>query len=558
MATISLPGLATGIDTSKIIDQLVAAARVPEKLLQARQAQVNQQSSAFGTLAGDIETLKSALDDLRSAADLRAFSISTSDVGILTAEASSGASEGTHEILIDRLASADRKVNAGLASADTLVGAGTFAYTYNGETRVLQTTASTTLEGLRDMINNDGGNPGVTASLLQYDAGDGHVFHLILGGSNTGADYAIAIDDAQTTLTAFQAGTFTTTQAAQNARLKVDGYPTGADWIERSGNTVDDVLQGVTLHLHATTPDADQPLRLSLSRNTAGLKTKLQTFVADYNNVVTYAQKQTAYDQTTKTAGVLMGEFAVTNILYQLRAPLADRVTGFQDGKDAFTLGGQIGLSLDRAGKLQLDETTLNDALSTDYLGVLSLLGADRTGAADGDNLRFYGAPSTTRPGVYDVKATFADGAIVSAMIKLDGEPESAWRNATIQDGVIIGASGHPEADMQVTGTYSGSGTVQTQVRVRQGLAGRMYDLIDNSLKNSIDLTKKRYQDQVDMLQHDIDNEEERVARIEKQYKAQYARLEQTLTLLQAQFGALNGMYSSSSSSSSSSFSSQD
>jgi flagellar hook-associated protein 2 len=556
VATISLPGLATGVDTSKIIDQLVAAARLPEQLLQARQAKVNQQSSAFGTLAGDIDTLKSALDDLRSAAGLRAFSISTSDGGMLTAEASSGASEGTHEILIDRLASADRKVNAGLAAADTLVGAGTFAYTYDGQTRVLQTTASTTLEGLRDMINNDGGNPGVTASLLKYDAGDGHVFHLILGGNSTGADYAIAIDDVQTTLTAFQSDTFTTTQAAQNARLKIDGYPSGANWIERSSNTVDDVIQGVTLHLGATTPDADQPLRLSLTRDTAGLKTKLQTFVANYNNVVTYAQQQTAYDQTTKTAGVLMGEYAVTNILYQLRAPLSDPATGFQDGKDAFTLGGQIGLSLDRAGKLQLDEKTLDSALSKDYLGVLALVGADRTGAADGDSLRFYGAPSTTQPGVYDVKATFADGAIVSALIKLNGEPESAWRDAVIQDGVIIGASGHPEADMQVTGTYAGSGTVQTQVRVRQGLAGHLYDLIDNSLKNAIDLTKKRYQDQVDMLQHDIDNEETRVARIQEQYKAQYARLEQTLTLLQAQFGALTGASSLLGSSSSSSSSS--
>jgi flagellar hook-associated protein 2 len=541
VATLSLPGLATGIDTTAIITQLIAAERQPENLLKAQQTTVSSESSAFTTLAGDVDTLKSALDDLRKASDLRAFSISTSRDGVLTAQASSTASEGTHEILIDRLASADRKVNAGLASADTLVGAGTFAYTYNGQTRVLQTTATTTLQGLSDMINNDGGNPGVTASLLNYDAGGGQVSHLVLGGNSTGADYTVTIDDTQTTLTAFQAGTFTTTQTAQNARLKVDGYPTGDGWLERSSNTVDDVIPGVTLDLLATTPDTNSPLRLSLTRDTSALKTKLQTFVSDYNNVVTYAQQQTAYDASTKKAGVLMGEYAVTNILYQLRAPLAEAVTGFQDGKDSFTLAGQIGLGLDQNGKLSLDETTFDSAVSKDYLGVLSLLGASNTGAADGTNLQFYGAPSTTTPGAYSVKATFTDGVITSAMIKLDSEPDTAWRAATLQDGVIVGAYGNPEQDMEITGTYTGSGTVQTTVRVRQGLAGHMYDTIDSSLKNAIDMTKQRYQDQYDMYQHDIDNEEERITQIQAAYEAQYAQLEQTLTLLQLQFGAITG-----------------
>jgi len=106
---------------------------------------------------------------------------------------------------------------------------------------------------------------------------------------------------------------------------------------------------------------------------------------------------------------------------------------------------------------------------------------------------------------------------------------------------------------MEITGTYTGSGTVQTTVRVRQGLAGHMYDTIDSSLKNSIDMTKQRYQDEYDMYQHDIDNEEKRIAQVQAAYEAEYAQLEQTLTLLQLQFGAITGTATSSSSSSSSS-----
>jgi flagellar hook-associated protein 2 len=553
VSTISLPGLTSGVDTAAIISQLIAAARQPENLLKSQQAGVQKQSTAFGTLADDVNTLKSAVNDLKNAADLRAFSVSSSRDGVLTATASSAAAEGTHEILIDRLASADRKVNAGLASADTLVGAGTFAYTYDGVTRVLQTTATTTLQNLSDLINNDGANPGVTANLLQYDAGDGLALHLVLAGNDTGADYSIVIDDVQTTLTDFRSDTFTTTQAAQNARLKVDGYPTGAGWLERSSNTVSDVIAGVTLNLQATTPEANAPLRLSIARDTSALKTKLQTFVADYNLVVSYAQSQIGYDTATKKAGVLLGEFAVTNILYQLRTPLTETVAGFQNGKDSFTLGAQIGLSVGQDGKLEMDEETLDAALSKDYSGVLSLLGANNSGVADGDNLRFYGAPSVTRPGAYDVKATFTDGVITSAQIKLSSEPDAAWRDATVNDGVIVGAKNQPEQDMQITGTYTGSGTVQTQVRVRQGLAGQMFNTIDKSLKNSIDMTEKRYQTQIDLYQRNIDNEETRIAQLQKQYEQQYAQLEQTLTLLQQQYNSITSMTAKSNSSSSSS-----
>jgi flagellar hook-associated protein 2 len=58
VATLSLPGLATGIDTTAIITQLIAAERQPENLLKAQQTTVSSESSAFTTLAGDVDTLK--------------------------------------------------------------------------------------------------------------------------------------------------------------------------------------------------------------------------------------------------------------------------------------------------------------------------------------------------------------------------------------------------------------------------------------------------------------------------------------------------------------------
>lgn len=537
MSTLTLPGLSTGIDTAALVQQLVLAGSQPMKLLQARQATVQNKTSALATLESRVGLLKTSLEDLRSAADLRSYTTTSNNEQAVTAESTSEASEGSHEILVDRLASAERKVHAGLAALDTTVGAGAFAYTYDGETRTIVTTADTTLEGLRDLINNDGGNPGVTASLLEYDAGDGKAFHLVLGGNDTGADFAIAIDDVATTLDAFDAAGFTTTQAAQNSRVRVDGYP-ASNWIERSGNTLDDVLAGVTLHLSAASTD---PVRINLSRDTASLKAKLQVLITSYNNIVDYAQQKTAYDPATKTGGVLLGEYTVTNLLQQLRSPLTERATGFLDGADAYSLAAQIGLSVDRNGKLTLDDETLDEALADNYLAVLDVLGTTGTGASDSVSLKFYGAREGTDAGTYSVKAQYADSVLVGAWIKKSDEPESAWRAATVEGNLILGADGQPEQGLQVVGVPIGAGTVQAEVRVRQGVAGRMFDTIEDSLEDAVDLTQARFQTEVDMYQKSIDREQLRLERMQTQLTAQYARLEQTLTLLKAQQGALTG-----------------
>ena len=547
MASVSMSGLVSGVDTGAIVQQLVAVEQQSVTRLQARKATIDATGSAFSTIADRIASLKTALEDLRSASSLRAYSVSSSDDSVLTASATSTASEGAHTIVINRLASSERKVNAGTAALDTLVGVGAFVYTYGGETRTVQTTDTTTLEGLRDLINNDGGNPGITASILQYGTGD-QAFHLVLSGNDMGADHTIAIDDGQTTLDAFDSGAFITTQTAQNSRIQLDGYPSGDNWIERDGNTLTDVLTGVTLDLREVTPSG-QPVRLSLTRDTSGLKDKLAGLVSAYNSVISEAKTDTAYDATAKKSGPLIGEYSVTSILEKLRTPLVQRAAGFSAAEDPYSLSAQLGLSVDKDGKLQLNEDDFNTAVSNNYLGVLSLLGAERSGTASGANLRFYGARDTTSPGTYDVRANFTDGVLTSASIKLSSEPDSAWRDAKVDGNLIIGAEGKPEQNLQVTAAYAGTGTTTAQVRVRQGVCGQLYDAIGGSIQNILDSAKSRVETQSKHMQDNIDSEQLRVNKVQGDLAARFAKLEQTLTMLQAQRGALSSLVTSSSSS---------
>jgi flagellar capping protein FliD len=67
-------------------------------------------------------------------------------------------------------------------------------------------------------------------------------------------------------------------------------------------------------------------------------------------------------------------------------------------------------------------------------------------------------------------------------------------------------------------------------------------DALDNMLKattGSIQIDREHVDDQIGMLQEKIDLEDYRLTKKEESLKAQYARLEKTLTLLQSQMNAL-------------------
>ena len=75
---------------------------------------------------------------------------------------------------------------------------------------------------------------------------------------------AVETEGGSTTadLAGFAEADFTETQSAQDSQIRVDGYPSGA-WISRSSNTIDDVISGVTLHLHDTTDAAGEEITLT-------------------------------------------------------------------------------------------------------------------------------------------------------------------------------------------------------------------------------------------------------------------------------------------------------
>ncbi|MGC9453863.1 MAG: flagellar filament capping protein FliD [Phycisphaerae bacterium] len=546
MATFSMPGVYSSIDTNVLVEATLRAESRPLQQLEDRKSAWEKKTGAVEEIEAQLRKLRNLASDLRNIDTLRGFRAKSSDEAILTASAAAGAVQGTHEIIVNRLASSEREVHSGVASADTLVGEGAFSYTYNGVTRTVYTNEETTLEGLANLINKDSGNPGVNASILEVGGEGEQGFHLVLSGRDSGGDYTITLNDAATTLDGtngtvdFRGSTFTETQTAQNSQLRVDGYPpTG--WIERSGNTIGDVISGVTLELQGVGES-----RLSLTRTDDKIKQTLGSLPGLYNSLCDTVDKYTGYDEETGEGGILQGSISINSLLQRIRSTLVSRVPGFDSEADGMSLAVHLGFEFDKEGKLSLDTSTFEDALSQDYDTLLNLIGAQNRGVVSSEYIQFDSAMENTQPGAYELEIDWdAGGNITEARIRLEGETE--WRTMSVSGNTLTGQLNSPEQGMALMAVFPGSaGTHEAGIRLQQGfgtiLADRLDEILD-SREGSVALQKQNIKDNIKRLNSQIDFQETRLETRKKHLQQKYARLEAMLARIDSMQSAFQSLF---------------
>ena len=465
--------------------------------------------------------------------------------------AQSGATTGT---MTQTLTAGDAiaELNDAADWRKTASGGGSFVYTYDSTTRTVSVTSDTTLEGLRDLINNDAQNPGVIASILEYNS----TFHLVLAGKNTGTDYSITVDNLSTTIEGFDTPDFVETQTAQDIELRVDGYPAAA-WITRDSNTVTDVIPNVTITAVTTGTTS-----INITRDTSQLQSDLSNTVAIYNNLVDKITAYAGYNSETEVGGVLQGDTRITRLLDSVRSGVTSTVPGFLSGTDTFTLASEIGLEFGQSdtnglpvfediGKMFLDDTILSSALTSDYRGVLDLIGGSGTGASDNSDIQFTSSHGTTEGGTYNVRVDFnASGVVTLAMIRKDGE--TAWRNLTIDasDNTLTGEVGNAEQYLELTAIWDTTGayTATADVRVRQGFGNVLYDRVSDLLDNVtgiIAAKREHYGSAIETVDKNIEFQERLLATKQMYLEEKYARMETALAKLDAQRAAFDALFSS-------------
>ena len=120
----SVDGLITGLDTTGIIDQLLAADRIPQNQLLVQQATAEARASAFAELRGRYDAVRSAAQKLDLPDDWATLA-ATSSSDLVTVSAGSGGITGALSFTVLQRASAHTVYSTDvLTSLDDVVAAG--------------------------------------------------------------------------------------------------------------------------------------------------------------------------------------------------------------------------------------------------------------------------------------------------------------------------------------------------------------------------------------------------------------------------------------------------
>lgn len=383
MSSFTIGGLSTGIDYNDLISKLMEVKRQPVKILESKITSYTDKMSSYSELSSKLSSLKSAADKLKYSYSFYVNNTTVSDETVLDATASGTAAVGNYSLEVTALASEEKEAHNGTgltASSDIVNNSGSdkaFQYTYAGTQRSLTVANGTTLDGLKNLINNDASNPGVTATVVN----DGTNYRLIVTGNDTGSTKSITIDagttlDGNNSTVNFTAATFTQTKAAANAAFKVDGLS-----ISRSTNSVSDVITGVNLNLKkAGTLLAPVTATITVAADNDSIKEQINDFVSAYNDVTSFLKTNTAYDTSSGESGILSGEGTVRNIQNRIRDMVSSSVSGLSG---SISMLAQIGITTDyKTGNLVTNSSILDAKLGSNLDDVAEMFQGSSNGIA--------------------------------------------------------------------------------------------------------------------------------------------------------------------------------
>ncbi len=415
MPAITVGGLATGLNTNSIIDQLVKLERRSVTILEDERLSVSAQQSAYQSLNSKLLAFKSAADDLRDNSKFLSQAATSSDETVVEAAAGTGASAGTTAITVTSLAQgaiATSSVGKS-ASTDTIAsGTGSFAFKVgSGTTQTVSIDSTTTLSDLATSINNL--SAGVTASAINLGTTSSPDYRLQIVSNSTGSSNDITIVTDGTNIS------ISSTQNASNATFTISGFATA---LTRESNSFSDVIPGVTISLKTT-----GSATVTVDNDLSAISANVQNLVDKFNEIVSFINSESAIVQDPNSQdreavfGPLAADGTVLGIVNRLHDLIASTVSGLSG---TYSNLSQVGIKTQQDGTLSFDSSKLTSAIGSDAAGVAELFGGSATTTGASDRLYDYVNQLTQTGGIIDIREKALEGKISS----LDKDIDNAER----------------------------------------------------------------------------------------------------------------------------------
>ncbi|MFF2298459.1 flagellar filament capping protein FliD [Arthrobacter sp. efr-133-R2A-120] len=369
----SIDGLASGLNTTSMIDAQMAVEALPQQQLQSKVTADQSMINALNSLNTRLTVLDSLATSISAPGASNLFTATTNNPAI-TAKASTTATTGSIDVTVTQLSSTKIGVTEALTTWPTDASGNPAHLTLVDKTGKATevTPASTSLDDVVKAVNAAGGG----ANAVKVPAGNG-TYRLQLTSTTGGAagDFqayqGTAADvTAGTAADLFAAPTAAIVKPAADAQAILYAGTAAQQTITSSSNTFSEVLPGVAV---TATAVSSSPVTVTVASDTPGITKKASDLVSSVNDLLGYIASSSAVSTTTSTAGVASakgGIFTGNSSVRAVSDAVTEAVVAPVNGKSP----SEYGIVIEKDGTFTFDSDKFASAMAADPAGTQSAL----------------------------------------------------------------------------------------------------------------------------------------------------------------------------------------
>ncbi|MGY4643776.1 flagellar filament capping protein FliD [Cellulomonas sp. URHB0016] len=371
MATFGIDGLASGLDTTSMINQLMQIESTPQTLLKSKQTATTNLATALQTLNTKVASLKDAATKAATATSWSATK-ATASAESVTATTTTASTPTELTFRVDALAASQ----VSLADYSKLPAAGSPLTFRAGDGTITEVTVGADAAATARAISASGAGINAVAvtvggttrlQLTSTASGAAHSFTAYAGTKDeVAADSAPAVPLVET-------------RAASDAKLTLWAGSAAEQPVSSSSNTFSNVLSGTSITVSKVEAD---PVTLTVSRDAAAVTSLASGLVGGLSVVLGEITSRTAKTTTTGsdgrtvvTGGLFSGDSGIRGLQQQLQSAVSYPVDG--------TSPSAVGIVIGRDGAFTFDEKKFAAALAADPDKVQKVVSALAQRAAD-------------------------------------------------------------------------------------------------------------------------------------------------------------------------------
>ncbi|WP_298776355.1 flagellar filament capping protein FliD [uncultured Shewanella sp.] len=418
----------SGMSSAQFSEQLVAADRMgKDQLYSTKLSTSKAQLDAYKLLETHLDKISSKLGKINGESFEKKTASITDDNAKITVNPS--APKGNYELEVKQLAQA-QQLSATFNDEDTLLSAASMSGIFSIQVGSDPTdkieidldsfnvNGDKTVANLRDAINSFTDKP-VTASLMRT----GDNVQLLLTSNDSGLDNTLDVQLGGSTYA------MTELREAQDAKIELNGVS-----ISSSSNYLEDVIDGITIELNQI-HETNKSSIIKVESDYDSSKDSVTDFVNSFNdfidsmNNLTRSMGTTVLDETSSSSSSSSSdsddkddddeEFKTTSVkedqigvlkgdasLRMLQSNMRDVM--FQTAPNGMRLS-DIGIEINRSGKLDINKDKLTEALKSDPDAVKAMFSDSGSYV---EQLETITKPFTQTAGLLDMKESNLDAQI--------------------------------------------------------------------------------------------------------------------------------------------------